>query len=192
MTPKGIPSFGVIPFDRPWIAVDQSTGAVYVSTTGHPQRYVAVSHDKARTWGRIQALDCDEMTPPDANHDVTCATYPQTGDGNIAAARASSRPHTPRAPPPPAPAPARCSKPAPMREPIGTDTSSLPAYRARRTSSLPPTRRTPAASRSCSCPGIRYRAVSQDFPRQGTSPKNPSRDDQRLGTHLVNADNAGQ
>ena len=86
MTPKGIPGFGVNPFDRPWIAVDQSTSAVYVSTTAHPQRYVAVSHDKARTWGRIEALDCDEVTPPDANHDVTCATYPQSGDGNIAAA----------------------------------------------------------------------------------------------------------
>jgi hypothetical protein len=41
MTPKGIPTFGVIPYDRPWIAVDQSNGVVYVSTTGHPQRYVA-------------------------------------------------------------------------------------------------------------------------------------------------------
>jgi len=86
MNPKGIGVFGVNPFDRPWITVDQSTGAVYVSTTAHPQRYVVVSHDKARTWGRIEALDCDEMTPPDAKHDVTCATYPQSGDGNIAAA----------------------------------------------------------------------------------------------------------
>ncbi len=86
MNPKGLGGFGVNPFDRPWIAVDQSTGAVYVSTTAHPQRYVAVSHDKARTWGRIEALDCDEMTPPDANHDVTCGTYPESGDGNIAAA----------------------------------------------------------------------------------------------------------
>src|SRR5262249_12275171 len=77
MTPKGIPGFGVNPFDRPWITVDQSTGAVYVSTTAHPQRYVAVSRDKARTWGRIQALDCDEATPPDAEHTVTCGTYPQ-------------------------------------------------------------------------------------------------------------------
>jgi hypothetical protein len=87
MTPKGIPTFGVNPFDRPWIAVDQSTGAVYVSTTAHPQRYVTVSHDKARTWGRIEALDCDEMTPPDADHRVSCGTFPQSGDGNIAAAR---------------------------------------------------------------------------------------------------------
>ena len=85
MTPKGISTFGVIPFDRPWMAVDQSTGAVYVSTTGHPQRYVAVSHDHGRTWGRIEAFDCDESTPPNANHDVACATYPQSGDGNIAA-----------------------------------------------------------------------------------------------------------
>jgi len=87
MDPKGIPAFGVNPFDRPWIAVDQSSGAVYVSTTSHPQRYVVVSHDKARTWGRIEALDCDEMTPPNADHDVTCDTYPAAGEGTIAAAR---------------------------------------------------------------------------------------------------------
>jgi len=86
MTPKGIPKIGVNPFDRPWIAVDQSTGAVYVSTTGHPQRYVAVSNNKARTWGRIEALDCDESTPPGASHTVNCNTYPESGDGNIAAA----------------------------------------------------------------------------------------------------------
>jgi hypothetical protein len=77
---------GVNPFDRPWMVVDQSTGDVYVSTTAHPQRYVAVSHDHAATWGRIEAWDCDELTPPDANHDVTCGTYPETGGGNIAAA----------------------------------------------------------------------------------------------------------
>jgi hypothetical protein len=86
MNPKGFPGFGVNPFDRPWITVDQSTGDVYVSTTAHPQRYVAVSHDKSRTWGRVEALDCDEATPPDANHDVTCTAYPGTGDGNISAA----------------------------------------------------------------------------------------------------------
>jgi hypothetical protein len=77
---------GVNPFDRPWMVADQSTGAVYVSTTSHPERYVAVSHDHAATWGRIEALDCDELSPPDANHDVTCGAYPESGDGNIAAA----------------------------------------------------------------------------------------------------------
>jgi len=86
MTPKGIPTLGVIPYDRPWIAVDQSNGTVFVSTTGHPQRYVAVSKNKAKTWGEIEALDCDEATPPDANHSVSCSAYPQIGDGNIAAA----------------------------------------------------------------------------------------------------------
>jgi hypothetical protein len=86
MNPKGISTFGVIPFDRPWMSVDQSTGAVYVSTTGHPQRYVAVSHDHGRTWGRIEALDCDEATPSNTSHDVTCTAYPQSGDGNIASA----------------------------------------------------------------------------------------------------------
>jgi hypothetical protein len=77
---------GVNPFDRPWMVVDQSTGDVFVSTTAHPQRYVVVSHDHAATWGRIEALDCDEVTPPDANHDVTCSAYPESGGGNIAAA----------------------------------------------------------------------------------------------------------
>jgi hypothetical protein len=77
---------GVNPFDRPWMVVDQSTGFVYVSTTAHPERYVAVSRDHAKTWGTIEALDCDELTSPDANHDVTCSTYPESGGGVIAAA----------------------------------------------------------------------------------------------------------
>ena len=77
---------GVNPFDRPWIAVDQSTGVVYISTTAHPERYVVASHDKAQTWGQIEALDCDEMTPPDANHDVVCGTFPELGGGGIDAA----------------------------------------------------------------------------------------------------------
>jgi hypothetical protein len=85
MSPS-LAGIGVNPFDRPWLAVDRSTGDVYVSTTAHPQRYVAVSHDHAATWGTIEALDCDELTPPDANHDVTCGTYPEIGGGNIAAA----------------------------------------------------------------------------------------------------------
>ena len=86
MNPKPIGVFGVNPYDRPWMVVDQTTGAVYVSTTGHPERYVAVSHDKARTWGRVEALDCDETPAPNPNHNVTCNTYPEIGDGNIAAA----------------------------------------------------------------------------------------------------------
>jgi len=78
--------FGVNPFDRPWMVVDQSTGAVYVSTTAHPERYVVVSEDKARTWGRVEALDCDELPAPNPDHQVRCDTYPESGDGNIAAA----------------------------------------------------------------------------------------------------------
>jgi hypothetical protein len=77
---------GVNPFDRPWLVVDQSTGDVYLSTTAHPERYVAVSRDHAKTWERIQALDCDELIPPDANNDVTCSAYPESGGGGIAAA----------------------------------------------------------------------------------------------------------
>src|SRR5262245_12718212 len=85
MTPQ-LTGFGVNPFDRPWIAVDQSNGTVYVSTTAHPQRYVVASTDKAKTFGRIEALDCDEASPPDANHHVTCGAYPESGGGNIDAA----------------------------------------------------------------------------------------------------------
>jgi hypothetical protein len=77
---------GVNPFDRPWMVVDQSTGDVYVSTTAHPQRYVAISRDHARTWGRIEALDCNELSLPNSHHDVTCGAYPESGGGNIAAA----------------------------------------------------------------------------------------------------------
>ena len=86
MNPQPIGAFGVNPYDRPWMVVDQTTGVVYVSTTGHPERYVAVSHDKARTWGRVEALDCEETPAPNPNHNVTCNTYPESGDGNIAAA----------------------------------------------------------------------------------------------------------
>ena len=85
MTPS-LGGIGVNPFDRPWMVADRSTGAVYVSTTAHPQRYVAVSHDHARTWGRIEALDCDELSPPNAHHDVTCGAFPESGGGTIAAA----------------------------------------------------------------------------------------------------------
>jgi hypothetical protein len=85
MSPSTV-GFGVNPFDRPFIAVDQSTGVVYITGTAHPERYVVASHDKAQTWGLIEALDCDEMTPPDANHDVICGTFPESGGGGIAAA----------------------------------------------------------------------------------------------------------
>ena len=147
MTPKGISTFGVIPFDRPWMAVDQSTGAVYVSTTGHPQRYVAVSHDDGRTWGRVEAFDCDEasrrtpltMSPaPRIPKQVTATLRPLT---------VCSRLRTSPAPPPAAPARVWCSKRARMRERIGAATSSRPACPAARASSLPPTRRTRAATR---------------------------------------------
>ena len=60
--------------------MDQTTGAVYVSTTGHPERYVAVSHDKARTWGRVEALDCEGAPAPNPSHNVTCNTYPESGE----------------------------------------------------------------------------------------------------------------
>jgi hypothetical protein len=78
--------FGVNPFDRPWISVDQSNGDVYISTTAHPERYVAVSHDNARTWGKVEALDCDPKPSPNASDAVTCGAYPESGGGTIAAA----------------------------------------------------------------------------------------------------------
>jgi hypothetical protein len=78
---------GVNPFDRPWMTVDQSTGDIYVSTTAHPERYVVVSHDQAQTWQTIEALDCDEAPPPNPTHAVGCGTYPETGEGSVAAAQ---------------------------------------------------------------------------------------------------------
>ena len=78
--------FGVNPFDRPWISVDQSNGDVYISTTAHPERYVAVSHDHAQTWGPVEALDCDPLAPPNPSSNVSCGAYPETGGGSIAAA----------------------------------------------------------------------------------------------------------
>jgi len=79
--------FGVNPFDRPWISVDQSNGDVYISTTAHPERYVAVSHDNAKTWGPVEALDCDPKPAPNPGSDVTCGVYPESGGGSIAAAQ---------------------------------------------------------------------------------------------------------
>ena len=123
MTPQPIGAFGVNPYDRPWMVVDQTTGAVYVSTTGHPERYVAVSHDKARTWGRVEALDCEETPAPDPDHNVTCNTYPESGDGNIAAAFGVLAAGYISAPHLAIPVPVRSSRPALMPEPIGTATS---------------------------------------------------------------------
>ncbi len=72
------------PFDRPWLRVDQSTGVVYLAATGHPQYYVTASHDQGRTWSRLEALDCDERTPP-SSHEV-CGAYPEIGGALIDAA----------------------------------------------------------------------------------------------------------
>ena len=152
MTPKGIGNFGVNPFDRPWIAVDQSTGAVYVSTTAHPQRYVAVSPTRAERGDgsrRSTAMKQRRPTPITMSPAVripnrmTATSRPRT---------ASSRPCTRPAPRPAAPAPARCSRPAQMQEPIGPAMSS-PTCRPRPVCSSPPTRRTRAASRCCSDQG---------------------------------------
>ena len=62
------------PYDRPWLRVDLSSGDVYIAASGHPQYYVTVSHDEGQTWSRLEALDCDETTPPSA-HEV-CGAYP--------------------------------------------------------------------------------------------------------------------
>jgi hypothetical protein len=78
--------FGVNPFDRPWISVDQSNGDVYVSTTAHPERYVAVSHDHAQTWRPVEALDCDPAPTATRSDAVSCGAYPESGGGSIAAA----------------------------------------------------------------------------------------------------------
>ncbi len=72
------------PFDRPWLRVDQSTGVVYLAATGHPQYYVTASHDDGRTWSRLEALDCDETSPPSGRE--VCSAYPEIGGALIDAA----------------------------------------------------------------------------------------------------------
>lgn len=47
-------------FDRPWLAVDQSTGVIYFSAAkigANRQRFVTASTDKGNTWGLIYAID---------------------------------------------------------------------------------------------------------------------------------------
>ena len=143
------------PVDRCGLRVDD----------GHPQRYVAVSHDKARTWGRVQALDCDEATPPDANHDVTCANVSRNRrrQHRRRARCPRGRVHLQRRPRQHLPLRGVRNEHG-CRSPLEHATSSLPAYRARQASSSPPIRRRKVASRCCSCRGIRSRAVSQAFP----------------------------
>src|SRR5262249_35504617 len=48
------------PFDRGWLVVDQSTDTLYISGSGHPQRYVVASHDQGRTWGTVYAVDSND------------------------------------------------------------------------------------------------------------------------------------
>jgi len=37
----------------------------------------------AERGGGSRRFDCDELTAPNASHDVSCATYPESGDGNM-------------------------------------------------------------------------------------------------------------
>jgi hypothetical protein len=64
----------VDPHDREWLAVDQSTGTLYVSSGnlpgGPPARFVTVSEDKGKTFGPIYAVDS--------------TTHPTGGGGTIA------------------------------------------------------------------------------------------------------------
>jgi hypothetical protein len=49
------------PNDRPFLRVDQSNGAIVVSTTSHvPERYLAVSHDKGDSWSEVQRIGSDQ------------------------------------------------------------------------------------------------------------------------------------
>lgn len=67
--------------DRPWLAVDQSTGTVYVSGTAdaiqfngstRSETWVTASHDRARSFGTVYPVDS--------------AAFPQTGGASVAAA----------------------------------------------------------------------------------------------------------
>jgi hypothetical protein len=73
------------PYDRPWLRVDPSNGDVYVAASGHPQYYVTVSHDEGHSWSQLEALDCDEASPPGAQE--VCGAYPAITGALIDAAR---------------------------------------------------------------------------------------------------------
>jgi hypothetical protein len=60
---------GAIPvdtFDRPWLAVDQSTGTVYASSANivDHKRFVTASTDKARSFGQVYSIESSD-TPQD-------------------------------------------------------------------------------------------------------------------------------
>jgi hypothetical protein len=80
-----------VPFvtDRPFIAVDQSNGTVYVtsridspipSPPGAGHRFVTASHDKGQTFGTIYTIDSADYPGNDgwiaAAHGVLAASYP--------------------------------------------------------------------------------------------------------------------
>jgi hypothetical protein len=62
------------PFDRPWLAVDQSTNAVYAAGANivNHERFVTASTDEAQTFGPVYAVDSPN--------------YPEVGGATIAAA----------------------------------------------------------------------------------------------------------
>jgi hypothetical protein len=64
-------------FDRPWLAVDQSTGTVYASSANivDHKRFVTASTDKARSFGPVYSIESSD-TPQDT----------QAGGSTIAAA----------------------------------------------------------------------------------------------------------
>lgn len=70
-------------FDRPWLAVDQSTGVVYFSAAkigANRQRFVTASRDKGNTWGLIYAVDSPAY--PQANYGIA-----RLSSSNIAVAK---------------------------------------------------------------------------------------------------------
>jgi hypothetical protein len=73
------------PYDRPWLRVDPWNGDVYIAASGHPQYYATVSHDEGQTWSRLEAIDCDETSPPSAKE--VCGAYPAISGALIDAAK---------------------------------------------------------------------------------------------------------
>lgn len=77
-------------FDRPWLAVDDARGALYLTTMtifSRPMgplahRYLVASHDQGRTWGRPQMVDSPDYP---ADHWAT-GTMSVAPDGTVAIA----------------------------------------------------------------------------------------------------------
>jgi hypothetical protein len=83
---------GSTPYDRPYLAIDQSTGTLYIPGTGtgtdpavHGETFLRTSTDGGTTWGLIHAYDSPDY--PQANF----SSHPSAANGAVAALYVASK-----------------------------------------------------------------------------------------------------